>query len=76
MNIPPGKVMDGIAITDMKFIAKELLEAPASALQHVKEYLKGNANFGFEKCICVEHDKKFHEILLKRVWLGVYERHL
>ena len=68
--------MDGIAITDMKFIAKELLEAPASALQHVKEYLKGNANLRFEKCICAGYDKKFHEILLKRVWLGVHERHL
>ena len=47
-------------------IAKELLEAPMSALQYVKGYLKDNANRGFEECFCVEHDKAFQEFLLKK----------
>lgn len=47
-------------------IARELLEAPAPALQYVKEYLKDNANRGFEECFCIEHDKAFQEFLLKK----------
>lgn len=47
-------------------IAKELLEAPAAALQYVKGYLKDNANRGFEECFCIEHDKAFQEFLLQK----------
>jgi len=47
-------------------LAKEILEAPFSALRFIKGYLKDNANRGFEESFCVEHDKAFQEFLLKK----------
>lgn len=59
-------VNDGDLMVRATGIAEELLEAPASALQYVKGYLKDNVNRGFEECFCVEHDKAFQEFLLKK----------
>ncbi|NPV93381.1 MAG: enoyl-CoA hydratase/isomerase family protein [Firmicutes bacterium] len=46
-------------------IGQSILEAPMESLRFVKKYLVENSDQGFEDSFHVEHDRAFHEIILK-----------
>ena len=47
-------------------IGEGILEAPMESIKFVKRYLVDNSDRGFEESFQVEHDRAFHEIILKK----------
>jgi enoyl-CoA hydratase len=62
-----SEVVDGDKLMERACrIALTILEAPMSALHFIKTYMLDHANRGFEEAFSIEHDRAFHEFLLRK----------
>ncbi|NTW17439.1 MAG: enoyl-CoA hydratase/isomerase family protein [Syntrophaceae bacterium] len=62
-----SEVVDGDKLMERACrLALTILEAPMSALHFIKTYMLDHANRGFEEAFSIEHDRAFHEFLLRK----------
>jgi enoyl-CoA hydratase len=62
-----SEVVDGDKLMESACrLALTILEAPMSALHFIKTYMLDHANRGFEEAFSIEHDRAFHEFLLRK----------
>ena len=56
--VPPAALAD-----EALAVARQIAEAPQTALETTKRYLSGNQGFGFEESFRIEHDDVFDRLL-------------
>lgn len=62
-----SEVVDGDKLMEKACrLALTILEAPMSALHFIKTSMLDHANRGFEEAFSIEHDRAFHEFLLRK----------